>query len=62
MRTEKRLQPLQQEILHTLQVYIEVMNENQLRMYQKRVQSRKKSSAICLRYRQKRNHPYPIIS
>ncbi|ENQ3107198.1 hypothetical protein ACEOWJ_003251 [Bacillus cereus] len=51
MRTEKLLQPLQQEILHTLQVYIEVMNENQLRMYQKRVQGRKKSSAICLRYR-----------
>ncbi|PEZ03959.1 hypothetical protein CN326_17260 [Bacillus sp. AFS018417] len=37
----KPLQPLQQEVLHTLQMYIETMNENQLRAYQKRVQKQK---------------------
>ncbi|CAG9612678.1 hypothetical protein BACCIP111899_01855 [Bacillus rhizoplanae] len=41
LRTEKPLQPLQQEVLHTLQAYIEIMNENQLRAYQKRVQKQK---------------------
>lgn len=30
LHTEKPLQPLQQEVLHTLQEYIGIMNENQL--------------------------------
>ncbi|MGG0275090.1 hypothetical protein [Bacillus rhizoplanae] len=38
LRTDQPLQPLQQEVLHTLQTQIEIMNENQLRAYQKRVQ------------------------
>ncbi|WP_416828935.1 RNA-guided endonuclease InsQ/TnpB family protein [Ectobacillus polymachus] len=42
LRTDKPLQPLQQEVLHTLQEHIEIMNENQLRAYQKRVQRQKK--------------------
>ncbi|MDP7980253.1 transposase [Bacillus sp. WLY-B-L8] len=41
LRTEKSLQPLQQEVLHTLQAYIEIMNENQLRSYQKKLQKQK---------------------
>ncbi|MGF9964365.1 RNA-guided endonuclease InsQ/TnpB family protein [Bacillus rhizoplanae] len=41
LRTDKPLQPLQQEVLHTLQMYIETMNENQLRAYRKRVQREK---------------------
>ncbi|MFD0770639.1 RNA-guided endonuclease InsQ/TnpB family protein [Bacillus sp. CGMCC 1.60114] len=41
LRTDQPLQPLQQEVLHTLQAYIEIMNENQLRAYQKRVQKQK---------------------
>ncbi|MGG0185767.1 IS200/IS605 family accessory protein TnpB-related protein, partial [Bacillus rhizoplanae] len=30
LRTNQPLQPLQQEVLHTLQAHIEIMNENQL--------------------------------
>ena len=41
LRTEKPLQPLQQEVFRTLQTYIETMNENQLRAYQKRVKKQK---------------------
>ncbi|MGG2093129.1 transposase [Bacillus sp. S13(2024)] len=41
LRTDKPLQPLQQEVLHTLQAHIETMNENQLHAYQKRVQKQK---------------------
>ncbi|MEI4828101.1 transposase [Bacillus sp. FJAT-53711] len=41
LRTEKTLQPLQQEVLHTLQTHIEAMNENQLHAYRKRVQKQK---------------------
>ncbi|MCP1125813.1 transposase [Bacillus sp. 3103sda1] len=41
LRTDQPLQPLQQEVLHTLQAHIEIMNENQLRAYQKRVQKQK---------------------
>ncbi|MEH7017750.1 MULTISPECIES: RNA-guided endonuclease InsQ/TnpB family protein [Bacillus] len=41
LRTNQPLQPLQQEVLHTLQTQIEIMNENQLRAYQKRVQKQK---------------------
>ncbi|MGG0274967.1 RNA-guided endonuclease TnpB family protein, partial [Bacillus rhizoplanae] len=41
LRTEKPLQPLQQEVLHTLQAHIEIMNENQLHAYQKRMQKQK---------------------
>ncbi|WP_255258151.1 transposase [Bacillus sp. AFS018417] len=41
LRTEKTLQPLQQEVLHTLQTHIETMNENQLHAYQKRLQKQK---------------------
>ena len=36
-RLEKPLQPLQQEVLDTLNRYIEVMNERQLQAYQSRV-------------------------
>ncbi|WP_440604486.1 RNA-guided endonuclease InsQ/TnpB family protein [Bacillus sp. GB_SG_008] len=43
--TEKTLQPLQQEVLHTLQAHIEIMNENQLRAYRKRVQREKEKPA-----------------
>ncbi|WP_375337686.1 RNA-guided endonuclease InsQ/TnpB family protein [Bacillus sp. 3103sda1] len=42
--TEQPLQPLQQEVLHTLQTQIENMNKNQLRAYQKRVQKQKEKS------------------
>lgn len=45
LRTEKTLQPLQQEVLHTLQTYIEIINENQLHAYQKRVQRQKEKPA-----------------
>ena len=70
LRTNQPLQPLQQEVLHTLQAYIEIMNENQLRAYQKRVKRQKKSllkngkksSVISLHCRQKSNHPYRIPS
>ena len=41
LRTDQPLQPLQQEVLHTLQTHIETMNENQLRAYQKHVQKQK---------------------
>ncbi|MCP1126195.1 transposase [Bacillus sp. 3103sda1] len=41
LRAEKPLQPLQQEVLHTLQAYIKIMNENQLRAYQKNLQKQK---------------------
>ncbi|CAG9614947.1 hypothetical protein BACCIP111899_04181 [Bacillus rhizoplanae] len=41
LRTDQPLQPLQQEVLHTLQAHIEIMNENQLHAYQKRVQKQK---------------------
>ncbi|MGG0276961.1 RNA-guided endonuclease TnpB family protein, partial [Bacillus rhizoplanae] len=41
LRNEKPLQPLQQAVLHTLQAHIEIMNENQLHAYQKRVQKQK---------------------
>ncbi|MGG0274662.1 RNA-guided endonuclease InsQ/TnpB family protein [Bacillus rhizoplanae] len=41
LRTKKPLQPLQQEVLHTLQAHIETMNENQLHAYRKRVQKQK---------------------
>ncbi|CAG9612376.1 IS200/IS605 family transposase ISBth14 [Bacillus rhizoplanae] len=41
LRTDQPLQPLQQEVLHTLQMYIETMNKNQLRAYRKRVQREK---------------------
>ncbi|MGF9964490.1 RNA-guided endonuclease InsQ/TnpB family protein [Bacillus rhizoplanae] len=45
LRTNQPLQPLQQEVLHTLQAYIEIMSENQLRAYQKRVQKQKEKPA-----------------
>ncbi|MCP1125560.1 transposase [Bacillus sp. 3103sda1] len=45
LRTDQPLQPLQQEVLHTLQAYIEIMNENQLRAYQRRVQKQKEKLA-----------------
>ncbi|MEH6888858.1 transposase [Bacillus sp. JJ864] len=45
LRTEKPLQPLQQEVLHTIQVYIDTMNENQLRAYQKNLEKQKEKSA-----------------
>ncbi|MEH7462426.1 transposase, partial [Bacillus thuringiensis] len=41
LHTEKPLQALQQEVLNTLQAHIEIMNENQLHAYQKRVQRQK---------------------
>ncbi|MCP1124477.1 transposase [Bacillus sp. 3103sda1] len=41
LRTDQPLQPLQQEVLHTLQAHIEIMNENQLCAYQKRMQKQK---------------------
>ncbi|MGG0185645.1 RNA-guided endonuclease InsQ/TnpB family protein, partial [Bacillus rhizoplanae] len=45
LRTDQPLQPLQREVLHTLQAHIEAMNENQLRAYQKRVQKQKEKPA-----------------
>ncbi|MGF9963995.1 RNA-guided endonuclease InsQ/TnpB family protein [Bacillus rhizoplanae] len=45
LSTEESLQPLQQEVLHTLQMYIETMNKNQLRAYRKRVQREKEKPA-----------------
>ena len=45
LRAGKPLQPLQQEVLHTLQIYIETMNENQFRAYRKRVQREKEKPA-----------------
>ncbi|MGG0185282.1 RNA-guided endonuclease InsQ/TnpB family protein [Bacillus rhizoplanae] len=41
LRTDQPLQPLQQEVLYTLQKHIETMNENQLRAYRKRLQKQK---------------------
>ncbi|MCP1125420.1 transposase [Bacillus sp. 3103sda1] len=45
LRAEKPSQPLQQEVLHTLQAYIGIMNENQLRTYQKNLQKQKEKPA-----------------